>query len=159
MKPMIHSTKHYVQLSLSTILEGAKLTTNLAVATQNADAADEVDIGSTIKAIYVEMWLKTLDTIGGTALATLYKTPGGLASMSFAEQVNLHDYENKKNVLYHTQGLTNETDSIATPFMRQWFKIPKGKQRMAQGDTLRLNISAQVLDQGVCGFATYKAYV
>ncbi len=123
-----------------------------------ADDANEVEVGATIKAVFVEMWVRAGDTAGGSTLISLYKMPGDGSPMTFADQVNLHDYSNKKNVLYHTQGITNDQDADATPFIRQWFKIPKGKQRFGLGDALRLSISAQALDNIICGFMTYKEY-
>ncbi len=78
--------------------------------------------------------------------------------MTFAEQTALHSYNQKNLVFYHTQGITNDQDADATPFLRQWFKIPKGKQRMALGDNLLVSVSVQALDNIICGFATYKEY-
>ncbi len=159
MKAPIHSRKHYVQTSLTTILAGANLQTVIAHAVNPtaANLANEVAEGSVIKAVYVEMWVRTNDTSPGTALLTLTKIPE-LANITFADQIALDAYTNKKNVFYHTQGLSNDQDADAIPFIRQWFKIPKGKQRFGLGDRLILGIAAQALDQNVCGFFTYKEY-
>ncbi len=78
--------------------------------------------------------------------------------MTAAQSAALHAYDNKKNVLYHTQGLTNDADADAIPFIRQWFKIPKGKQRFGLDDTLLLAVHSQALDHVICGFMTYKEY-
>ncbi len=159
MKPVIKSVKHYVQVSLATVLAGAKLTTNIVdgVPLLSVSDPDEVPEGSVVRAVFIEMWIRAGDTSPGSTLVSLYKTSGGLSAMSFAESTALHTYDNKKNILYHTQGLTNDQNADAIPFIRQWFKIPKGKQRFGLGDTLRLNISAQALDNIVCGFMTYKS--
>ncbi len=76
--------------------------------------------------------------------------------MSQAEHVALFDYDNKRNVMYHTQGITNDGVANATPFVRQWFKIPKGKQRMGLKESLNLAISTQAEAVNYCGFALYK---
>ncbi len=123
----------------------------------NVDTANEVANGSVIKAVYVEMWVRTGDTAPGTSLLTLVKCPDN-QSITFADQISLHTYTNKKNVFYHTQGLINDQDADAIPFLRGWFKIPKGKQRFGRGDRLILGIAAQALDNHICGFATFKAY-
>ncbi len=159
MRAPIHSVKHYVQESLATVLAGAnkQITIAHAVAIQSVDNKIEVQEGSIIKAVYVEMWVRTGDTAPGTSLLTLVKVPLN-TTMSFANQVDLHNYENKKNILYHTQGLINDQDADATPFIRQWFKIPKSKQRFGLGDKLVLCIAAQALDNIICGFFTYKEY-
>ncbi len=158
MRAIIHSRKHYVQVSLTEVLAGAVLDTIIAFPKEVADDANEVEVGATIKAVFVEMWVRTNDTSPGTVTIDLYKTSSGAVGMSAVEAAALHDYDNKKNILYHTQGLSNDQDADAIPFIRQWFKIPKGKQRFGLGDTLRLNIFSQALDQVVCGFITYKEY-
>ncbi len=105
------------------------------------------------------MWVRTQSTSPGSALLTLYKRGSGTTAMTTTESAALGDYDNKKNILYHTQGLTNDQDADAIPFVRQWFKIPKGKQRQGLGDKFSLAIHAQgALDLTICGFATFKEY-
>ncbi len=159
MRAPIHSEKHYVQVSLATVTAAGNLQTDIAkgVTVLNKNLASEVVEGALVKAVFIEMWCRTNDTSGGTCLVTLAKCPAG-TNCTFADQVNLNAYDNKKNVLYHTQGLTNINTDSATPFLRGWIKIPKSKQRFGLGDTLILSIAAQALDQNVCGFATYKEY-
>ncbi len=158
-RPSINSVKHYVQVSLATVLAGANSAINVALAVDapTADSASEVRVGASIKAVYVEMWVRAGDTAHGSTLLTFGKATGG-QTMSFAEQIDLHNYTAKNNILYHTQGTTNDQDADAIPFIRMWIKIPKGKQRMALGDRLFLSISAQALDNIICGFMTYKEY-
>ncbi len=159
MKAPIHSRKHYVQISLSTVLAGASLANQLifAVNPTLANLGFEVGEGAVIKAVYVEMWVRAGDTAPGTSLLTLVKVPDS-QTPTFADMIDLNAYTNKKNVLYHTQGLTNDQDADAIPFLRGWFKIPKSKQRFGLGDSLFLMVSAQAIDNIVCGFATYKEY-
>ncbi len=159
MRAPIHSVKHYVQKSLSTVLAGAntEIVIAKAVAIQNVDLADEIAEGSVIKAVFVEMWCRAGDTAGGSTLMTLLKEPLN-TTISFANQIALFTYENKKNILYHTQGITNDQDADAIAFVRGWFKIPKSKQRFGLGDKLVLAVAAQALDNIICGFATYKEY-
>ncbi len=159
MRAPISSRKHYVQVSLATIVAGAINNTIIVsgVSATTENAASEVREGAIVKAVFVEMWVRTNDTAAGTALVTLSKNDQ-LNTPTFAEVVALDAWNNKKNVFYHTQGLTNDQDSTATPFIRQWFKIPKGKQRFGLGDRLILTIAAQALDQNICGFMTYKEY-
>ncbi len=122
-----------------------------------ANLANEVAEGSAIKAVYVELWL-----IGGTAdqffTITLEKVPGAGNVQTFTESTNLFAYVNKKNILYTTQGLApNDGVGQPVPVIRQWFKIPKGKQRWGLNDNLNLNIASR--GDGtitVCGFFTYK---
>ena len=159
MRAPIHSKKHYIQKSLTTVVGGAINITQLAVATDVPGGADfDVLTGAIIKAVYVEMWVRSTEASPGTVLVSLIKTPD-LQTVTFADQTALNDYANKKNVFYHTQGLSNDNNADAIPFVRQWFKIPKGKQRFGLGDQLRLCISSQAaIDNVICGFATYKEY-
>ncbi len=161
MRPVIHSTKHYVQMSRFTIGAAARINQDLIIAVESttANAVDEVEEGAIVKAVYVEMWL--LDSgAAGSAVVTLTKATAGSLGPSFGEMNALGTYDEKKNVLFTFQGLT-PNDGIAQPFniMRGWFKIPKSKQRFGLGDRLVLsfgNNSAQ--DLFGCGFSTYKEY-
>ncbi len=159
MRAPITSVKHYIQKSLTTVLAGQIENIVLVDAeTPSAvNAAQEVIVGSVVKAVYIEMWVRTGDTAPGTSLVTLVKTPDN-QTPSFADMIALDAYTNKKNILYHTQGLINDQDADAIPFLRGWFKIPKGKQRFGVGDRLILVVTAQALDNIICGFATYKSY-
>ncbi len=157
MRAPIHSVKHYVQKSLSTVLAGAIDNIILVQANDGTDPEDIAE-GAIVKAVFVELWVRAGDTAPGSTLVTLLKNPGGALVPTFSEMTSLNAYDNKKNVLYHTQGLTNDQDADAIPFVRQWFKIPKGKQRFGKDDELILSVSAQALDNIICGFATYKEY-
>ncbi len=161
MRAPIHSTKHYVQMSLSTVTTGAEVDTILVGAVPVADktAVSEVEEGALVKAIFVELWL-----IGSTAnqffTVILAKYPSGVAPATIADMAALGDWDNKKNVLYTTQGLASN-DGIAAPIpvIRQWFKIPKGKQRFGINDRIRLQVASRGDSNIVfCGFATYKEY-
>ncbi len=157
MRAVIHSQKHYVQVSLSTVLAGSRLAVSIANAVELPTIGSHVKEGSIIKAVFVELWVRAGDTAPGSTLVTLVKTEQS-STPSFADLTDLNNWDNKKNVFYHTQGLTNDQDADAIPFVRQWFQIPKGKRRFGLGDNLFLCIAAQALDNIVCGFMTYKEY-
>ncbi len=159
MKPVIHSQKHYVQQSRSQVATVAIVNIDIidSVAVQDKNAVDEVTEGAVIKAVFVEMWI--LDTANdGSFVISLERIPGGAGSQSFAFSNSLGTYPNKKNILYTTQGLSpNNGVGNPIPIIRQWFKIPKGKQRFGFGDKLKLNITNNGLnDLEFCGFFTYK---
>ncbi len=159
MKPIIHSQKHYVQQSRSQVATVSIGIIDIIDSVQStvANLVDEVVEGATIKAVYVEMWL--LDTSAdGSFIMTLEKRPSGSPTQTFAVSNALGTYANKKNILYTTQGLSpNNGVGNPLPLIRQWFKIPKGKQRFGLGDKLVLNITNNGLnDLEFCGFFTYK---
>ncbi len=158
MRAIIHSKKHYVQESLATVLAGqAKSILIVKAVTAQPNQPEEIEEGASVKAVFVEMWVRAGDTSPGSTLISLIKTTDA-QTPTFTDTTALDTYQNKKNVFYHTQGLTNDQDADAIPFMRGWFKIPKGKQRFGQGDRLYLVVTAQALDNIICGFVTYKEY-
>ncbi len=161
MKPVIHSTKHFHQITLSTATTLATSDTTIISAVDVAakNAANEVEEGATVKAIFFEMW-----TIGSVSdqffTAVLYKLPAAAAVPTFTNMTNLTDWVNKKNILWTSQGLASN-DGIGNPVAihRNWLKIPKGKQRFGLGDKLLFTIASR--GSGTitfCGFAIYKEY-
>ncbi len=161
MKAPIHSVKHYVQWTVTPVAVGTTVLEDIVISREatTANLGNEVREGAIVKAVFVELWvIGQSDSASGNVLVSLYKNPGNGHAMTQAAAVDLHNYVNKKNVLYHTQGITNDGVANATPFVRQWFKIPKGKQRFGLGDRLQIATSTQAEAVNYCGFATYKEY-
>ncbi len=161
MRPVIHSQKHYRQMSLSTVTTVTRNSEVLVEAKEGttASAVDEIIEGALVKAIFIELW--TLNSGNdGSEVITLDKVNGQAVLMSFADTSALGNYKNKKNILWSHQGLTSN-DGVTGPYLviRDWIKIPKSKQRFGLGDRLVLTISnpsANVLTY--CGLSTYKEY-
>ncbi len=160
-RPMVHSTKHYVQKSIATIVAGASENIILvnAVDVGSKSNSTNVEEGNSVKACFIEMWLRSSEASPGSFVAALYKQPGTGVAFTSGQLAAMHDSENKKNVLWFGQGLVNDQDSDALGMLRGWYKIPKSKQRFGLGDQLVLSIFAQgAIDMVRCGFATYKEY-
>ncbi len=162
MRPIVTSVKHYVQVTLSSVSNGAVNIEFIAVAKdlQAVDDPNEVVEGSVVKAIYVEFWIQQSSTAVGSFVAGVYKNPGGENTLTTAEAIALHDWNNKKNVFYTTMGLSPGNEEQIHNVVRGWIKIPKGKQRMGLGDQLNffLRNNNATEDINYCGFATYKEY-
>ncbi len=161
MRPIVHSKKHYVQVSLSTVANGA-VANELLIQSIESGANDpfEVEQGAIVKAIYVEFWLTQASSSVGSFVGGVYKQPGTGLLMTAANAAALHDWDNKKNVFYTTQGLSPANTVQLQPVIKGWIKIPKGKQRFGLGDKFRFflrNLNATD-DINYCGFATYKEY-
>ncbi len=161
MRAPIHSEKHYVQMSLSTVATTTVVNTVLidAVTVANKNTVSEVVEGALVKAIYIELWIQA-DSLAGTQVTALTKFQSGAAPFSAAQMAALGTTPGKKNTLFVSQGLASN-DGVSGPIaiMRGWYKIPKSKQRFGLGDTLELQILAQgAADVDFCGFATYKEY-
>ncbi len=159
-RPMVHSTKHYVQQSIGTSVPGTQTDTVIAHAVNVSakNAVFEVEEGSSLKAVYIEMWLRSSATAAASFTFILEKRQANLNGPSVAELAALGDYDNKKNVLYTSQGLVNDVDSTALSVIRGWVKIPKSKQRMGLGDTINWGLSAIGQSINFCGFEIYKEY-
>jgi len=158
---MVHSIKHYVQLPFSQIGTGTRETLAIvtAVDRDSANLSSEVVEGSSVKAVYFEMWLQNEGNLG-SFIATITKDMESASGPTFSEMAALHTYTNKKNVLWTSEGLTSN-DAISGPvnIIRGWVKIPKTKQRFGLGDRINMNISnVSANDLNRCGFTTYKEY-
>ncbi len=157
MRPKVHTRKHMVQFSLFTVASGALTSLKLASTVEVVGTAvDHVKEGSTISAVYIEMWLTSDDTAAGTAIVTLERLPGTASVMTAAQSAALDDYGNKNNIFHTQMGLLGPNTQYPMAVVKGWFKIPKGKQRMSQDLALRLNVHGQSNGVAGCGFATYK---
>ncbi len=164
MRSPINSVKHYIQTTNATIANNAIETIPVieGVVAPATAATKDVKEGSVVKAIYIERWLNGASTTSGTNsqfVLTVEKKRVAETDMTFSQSQNLMAYPNKKNILYTTQGVLGSelAGANAVPIIRQWFPIPKGKQRFGLGDELVVNISA-IITTRRCGMATYKEY-
>ncbi len=119
---------------------------------------DEVIEGSKVSAIFIEHWVKSFAGAGEDTKFQfcIEKVQTSTASITFAEMNNLMAYANKKNILFFSQGVIGDSTTQSLPVVRQWFKIPRGKQRFGLGDRLVATLSATAATIQNCGFATYK---
>ncbi len=147
-------------MSLETVVAGTPLIKSIAtgVAVSDKNTVSEVEEGSTIKAVYIESWLRAGSTTGSSGQYIIFKSEGDTAAPTATEMAALGDWENKKNIFYTTMGLYNDQDADAIMAFKGWLKIPKGKQRMGLNDKLRIAIFSPTIDLHHCGFTTYKEY-
>ncbi len=158
----IVSIKHYVNLENTKVLTGTRRSMEvLDVVPQNAVVnSEDVVEGSIVKAIYLELWLHSIADAGtDTKFQFVFeKVPSGATPITFTQMNNLMSYPNKKNVFFTSQGVMGDKTTSSVPVVRNWFKIPKGKQRMGAGDLLVMSLSATAFDIDTCGISTYKEY-
>ncbi len=159
-RPMVHSIKHYVQFSIATVTGGSVATSAIAtgVARDSVNLVNEVQEGSTVKAVYFELWVRAGSTTPSSGQMIVYKKQSDTSNPTSTEMAALGDWDNKRNILYTTMGLFNDQDADATIAFKGWIKIPKGKQRFTIGDDLNFSIFTPTIDLQICGFATYKEY-
>jgi len=125
-------------------------------------APSHVAEGATVKACYVEFWVsQDSSSVVGSYTVVLFKDPGNTSGMTAAQMAALHDYSNKKNILFTGQGLLTPNDGGQVPVLRGWYKIPKGKQRFGLGDTMKISLRNNNLaanDVNFCGVVVFKEY-
>ncbi len=158
----ISSIKHVVNVENAVIADAARRSVILIVAVAQNVVTDVTHVveGSIIKAVYIEMWFK-----GNAAAGTedkfqfiVEKTVAGVNGATFTQLNNLMTYPNKKNVFFSSQGVVGDLTTASIPILRQWIKIPKGKQRFGLGDSLEVAISSTGATANNCGLAIYKEY-
>ncbi len=163
MKAPITSRKHIFQISQSTVAQGAIVNTFFLSAIEGARSQPQhVAEGASVKACYLEYWVSqdSASVVGSYTIVVL-KLPGGDNIPTAGQLAALHDYSNKKNILFTAQGLLTPNDGGQVPVVRGWYKIPKGKQRMGLGDALSISIrnnNATAIDINFCGLAIFKEY-
>ncbi len=161
----INSNKHYVHRTNTSIATGsisAHIAVNSVVAPATSNAED-VEEGSVVKAVHLEYWLNSDGATGTTVqfILIVEKVPSGQTAVTAAQIVNLGAYQNKKNILYTTQGnLGASVDGQSSvPVLRDWVLIPKGKQRMGLGDRIVTSMHPiGSVGAAFCGLVTYKEY-
>ncbi len=163
MRAVIHSKKHIQQISQATVAQAVVGHVTIATAIEGSSTTpDQIVEGASLKACYVEFWVSADSaTIVGSYTVILYKDPGGLHAATTSQMAALHDYPNKKNIMFTAQGLLTPNDGGQVPVLRGWYKIPRGKQRFGLGDRLLLTIrnnNATAIDINFCGVAIYKEY-
>ncbi len=158
----INSIKHYVNNENAQIASGAIRTIDIVDAVGQSAVSNTFDVveGSLVKAVFIEHWAKSFASAGTDVKFqfALEKVPAGATPLTFAQMNNLMPYVNKKNILFFSQGVLGDLTTQAIPIVRNWFKVPKGKQRMGLGDRLVATLSSTSAALQNCGFSTYKEY-
>ncbi len=160
----IHSNKHFVPRTELSVSAGATVNHQIIDAVVAPAASNTFDVveGSVVKAIYCELWIVGAGTVDQTTqfVLTIEKVPAGQNPATNTQMLNLQSYTNKKNILYTTQGIVGAriAGANAVPIIRQFFLIPKGKQRMGLGDQVFINITSVSTILRICGMFIYKEY-
>ncbi len=162
MRPVIQSRKHIFQIALASIVGVGVSTQNIAVGTEGSHtSAATIAEGAIVKAVWVELWFLNSAANLGSFTMIVYKNPGGANTATSTDMAALHDWDNKKNILYTTQGITPSGGAAGFPMMalKTWIKIPKGKQRFGLNDKLVIEMRNNTTDDlNFCGVAIYKEY-
>ncbi len=165
MRAPISSRKHYVQKTEFTVASATVTSHTVveAVSMASVVGAEDVVEGSVIKAVFVEMWLLGNDVNRTSFILAVEKQVGNINNPTFSQMTSLDGYGNKKNILFTSQGLlaagSGSSAGNPTPILRQWIKVPKGKQRFGLLDRFKIHIATLGADDVVgCGLYVYKSY-
>ncbi len=161
----INSVKHFVPSTNATVASGAvkeyQISDAVNVASVGGNSHD-VKEGAIVKAVWLELWMHGAGatTSDSQVTAALMKLPNGLANPTATNLLNMQTYDNKKNILNTFQGnIAAAVDGNGgVPFMRGWYKIPKGKQRQGLGDRLSVLLTVVGNSIATCGMVIYKEY-
>ncbi len=158
----IHSIKHYVHRTNAAVATGAVLVQGVVTAIVKGAArtsSDQVEEGAVIKAVHLEYWICGVDdAVTSQFTFIVYKLPSGQSIPNATDMTGLGAWENKKNILFSSQGvLPKDESAISVPVIRQWILVPKGKQRFGLEDKLQVAFHSVGTLQ-ICGIATYKEY-
>jgi len=160
-KNPIKSTKHIVQHPSFVVATATTVTFIDINARQllSVNTADDVIQGAVVKAIFIEIWLLVQGAATDTFVICCEKAAGGQPNITQAQMGALDTYPNKKNILWTSQGVLGDENTNPVPIIRNWVKIPRGKQRFGLNDQFRINISARgpASIEG-CGLSIYKSY-
>ncbi len=149
-----------MQTSLASItgVNSVVLLLTEAIEGQHTDPTD-VSEGAIVKAVYVEMWFENSANNLGSFTMIVYKNPGGSNGVLTADLAALHDWDNKKNIFYATQGILPPSLNFPMQGFKGWIKIPKSKQRQGLGDKIQIGIRNNTTDDlNFCGMTVYKEY-
>ncbi len=132
----------------------------LVAAKQSPSATNptHVELGTIIKAVFVELWVLGASNSSINSVMTCVEKAQADTFMDFSQSQDLNAYVNKKNILETHQGILGNDNTNPVPFFRGWIKIPKGKQRFGAGDSLFINIASILDDVTFCGVTIFKAY-
>ncbi len=159
--PLI-TIKHYINIENAQIAAAAIRTVELVQAVAQTAVTNTTDVveGSLVKTVFIEHWIKSFAAAGEDAKfqVVIEKVPAGATPITFTQMNNLMSYPNKKNVLFVSQGVVGDLSTQSIPVVRQWFMIPRGKQRFGLDDRFVLTISATSATLQTCGLAVFKEW-
>ncbi len=158
----INSRKHVVDIQGGTVA-GTKVGNDLALAVESTTLANvtEVEIGSTVKSIFLNV---QVSAIGTAALANIYmyvmKNPSSAIAFATFPNGNAVGASNVKKLIFHQEMTMTEKNTTAIPrtLFKGVLKIPRHMQRMGPADEIRIVMFSPGVDFEFCIQCIYKDY-
>ncbi len=152
----INSRKNIVDSVLLSVAAGTVSAVNLATAVDDyTGAAATVPTGSTVKGIY--LFVQIIPTTGTSNVDWyMWKNTGG--DLTPATPGATSGNSNRRHILHEEKGIPGNAADGAYPLtFKGVIKIPRGRQRMGEGDILQLRLrGADVYN--TCVKCIYKFY-
>ncbi len=155
MRPIIHTRKEIIDSVGLAIGAGVTTTTILATAVNDyVGTVGTVEVGSKIKWLY--LFVQQISTVGtGNSDWYILKSP---AVIGLPTPGATGGDATRKYILHEEKGIPGNAGDGAYPLtFKGVIKIPRGRQRMAEGDTIRL-VSRTAIDvSNLCIKSIYKS--
>ncbi len=123
-------------------------------------ANDSVPIGCTVSSMYISVFVFLDGAIGATTPVIDWffaKSPGN--SLTFPEPGATGGNENRRWIMHEEKGLAPSIDDGGTPMVfKGVLKIPKGRQRMGNDDSVFISLKSEGHPGFFCVKAIYKFY-
>ncbi len=154
LRPVVHTRKEIIDSTLLGVAAAA--VTNLALATVVNDyvgTVGSVEVGSKVSSVY--LFVQVLPTVG-TANVDWYiaKSPLGVV---LPVPGATGGTPGRKYILHEEKGLPGNAADGAYPLtFKGVIRIPRGRQRMAEGDTIRILIRGTDI-HNACVKCIYKS--
>ncbi len=151
----VKSEKEEITASLLAADRSSNLVSILATAVDSPTVAGQVEIGDTVRSIFIEFNVSAQTTTNPKVFHwCVEKVPaGGTATVP-----SLYDNNNKKQILH--RGMEMLPADTSTVFKRIFVvRIPPRLRRMGDGDVISLNVIATSAETiNYCFFAIYKHF-
>ncbi len=157
----INSIKNIVQ-DVDLLATGATLTKIIATSVDTSVLANttEVDRGSRINTVYIEIYIYGNTTTGTNSPMTWFVMKNPSTEIAVPNPALLGTTDRKKFVFAMGRGLSGSSTTGSPPYViRGWFSIPKRYRRMGQNDTLNWSIrNDSGANLNICSMFLYKWY-
>ncbi len=153
---IIHSRKEIVDSTLLAVGAGVNSTVSLATAINDyVGTVGTVEVGSVIKSVYIFVQILPTATTENVDWY-LIKRPAGVTNpVPGAVGGDLA----RKYVLHEEKGIPGNSNDGAYPStFKGVIKIPRGRQRIAEGDVIQLRLRGVGI-HNICIKAIYKVYM
>lgn len=155
LRPVIHSRKEIVDSTVLGVTAGTQSNIILAsVVNDYVGAVGTVEVGSVIKSIYLFAQILPTATTENVDFYVIKRPTGVVDPVPGATGGSLA----RKYILHEEKGIPGNANDGAYPLtFKGVIRIPKGRQRMAEGDFIRIDLRGTGI-YNACVKCIYKVF-